>query len=383
MIDDPEKIFKEARDIAEKNLRQCYFEGKILASLVNFSDFWARDTFWALPGVLILNDLEIAKNSFKLFLKYQKPNGLIPRKITLDYNGFKYLFKKSIKRKKPRAIYKGNIPVADYVDGNSLMVIAFEKYLTETHDTDFAQKNYEKIKKAINWYEDKLRNEFVTEHLLANWMDTIFKNGHVLYSNVLYCQSLESFTKIAKTLGKIEDADFYEKRYQDLKERISKEFWNGEFFDDELKKHKHFDIAGNILACYFNIASPEQAECIFKKLKEIKKETLLPTVTPKYPFWKINPVLYLMGFPEYQNGISWLWIDILAAGAMKKYGLHEEALKYFQEICEIIVKNGAIYETYWPDGQPFKKLLWKSAVPFAWASGLFLGVYDLITEKRS
>jgi glycogen debranching enzyme len=383
MIDIDKKIIEDARAIAEKDLRQCYFEGKILASLRNFSDFWARDTFWAMPGVLELGDLKIAKNSFELFLKCQKPNGLIPRKIALDYNGFKYLFKKSIKRKKPRAIYKGNIPFTDYVDGNSLMVIAFKEYLEKTSDIDFAEKNYEKIKKAVDWYEQKLEGGFIKENLLANWMDTIFKNGHVLYSNVLYCQSLESFSKVAQTIGKIEDAGYYKNKYQDLKERVMKKFWNGNFFDDVLGQHRHFDTAGNVLACYFGLASPKQAESIFKKLKEIRKELLLPTVVPGYPFWKINPILYLMGFPEYQNGISWPWIDIIACAALVKYGFKKEAAEHFKRISAIIVRNKALHETCWNDGRPFNKLLWKSAVPFAWASGLFLKVYGLIAEKKS
>lgn len=379
MVD--KKLIDEARTIAENNLRQCYFEGKILASLQNFSDFWARDTFWALPGVLKLGDLEIAKNSFELFLKYQKPNGLIPRKIALDYNGFKYLFKISIKRKNPRAIYKGNVPFFDYVDGNSLIIIAFEKYLEKTSDTDFAENNYEKFKNAIDWYENKLENGFIREHLLANWMDTIFKNGHVLYSNVLYCQSLESFSKIARLLKKNEDAIFYEKQYHDLKGRINKEFWNGSYFDDVLGCHKHFDTAGNVLACYFNIASPERAKNIFNKLAEIRKEILLPTVLPTYPFWKINPLLYLMGFPEYQNGISWPWIDILACAALNNYGFEKDALEYFMRVSEVIVENKALHETCWNNGRPFDKFLWKSAVPFAWASGLFLEVYEIIRKE--
>ncbi len=383
MINGQENIFSEARMIAEQNLRQCYFDGKILASLVNFSDFWARDTFWALPGVLTLGDYEVAKNSFELFLKYQKPNGLIPRKIALDYNGFNYLFKKSIKRKKPRAFYKGNIPLSDYVDGNSLFIIALDKYLTETRDFNFAKENFEKIKKIIEWYDSKLKDGFVKEYFLANWMDTIFKNGHVLYSNVLYYQALKSFSEICEMLQRDDLAGIYEKRYLEIKDKINGQFWNGEFFDDELGRHKYFDVAGNAAACFFEIASPEKAKAVFHKLESIKKEKLFPTVSPLYPFWKINPLLYLMGFPQYQNGISWLWIDILAVGAMKKYGFHEEALKHFQEICEIIVKNNAVYETYWPDGRPFEKLLWKSAVPFAWASGIFLEVYELLSIEEN
>ncbi len=349
---------------------------------MNFSDSWARDTFWAIPGVLKLGDFEIARKSFEFFISHQRSDGLIPRKITFDYNGFKYLFKKSLKRRKSKTVYKGVIPLADCVDSNALFIIALQKYSKESRDIGFAKKNFESIKKAVDWYDLKTKHGLIKECFLANWMDTIFKNGHVLYSNVLYCQTLKSFFEICETLKRGDLAATYEKRHLETKDKINNLFWNGNFFDDELGKHKHFDAAGNVTACFFEIASPEKTEIIFNKLRNIKKEKLHPTVDPPYLFWKINPAAYAMGIKEYQNGISWSWIDILAAGAMEKRGFHEKALEHFEKICEIIVENGAIYETYWPDGRPFNKPFWKSAVPFAWSSGLFLEIYDLILKKQ-
>ncbi len=217
MVDKREKIFNEARIIAEKNLRQCYFEGKILASLRNFSDFWARDTFWALPGVLEIGDKEIAKNCLNLFLDYQKPDGNVPRKIALDWNAIKYVFKVSFKRRKPCPIFKGNIPLSNSKDENSLMIIAAEEYLKKTGDSEFLLKRYQKFKQAIDWYDKKITRGFVREYILSNWMDTIFKNGHVLYTNILYCQSLKSFSEIAGALGKNEYAKFYKNKYENFK----------------------------------------------------------------------------------------------------------------------------------------------------------------------
>ncbi len=154
------------------------------------------------------------------------------------------------------------------------------------------------------------------------------------------------------------------------------------FYDDELGKHKYFDVAGNVLACYFGVADENKTKIIINKLDEIKKSRLLPSVYPKYPFWKIAPAAYIMGIPDYQNDTSWLWIDILAAGAKFKCGFKEEANRDFENICEIIIEHGAVYETYFCGGKPYSRLLWKSAVPFAWASGLFLKVYSLIAEKH-
>lgn len=44
-----EKIEK-IRKILLGDLRSCYRGSGILASNVNYDDFWARDSFWALDG---------------------------------------------------------------------------------------------------------------------------------------------------------------------------------------------------------------------------------------------------------------------------------------------------------------------------------------------
>lgn len=373
-----EEIFVKAKSIAEESLRQCYFNGKVLASLKNFSDYWARDIFWALPGMIEAGDLNIAKECLEYFFAYQRKDGKIPRKIALDYNALKYITGKSLKRKIPRPVYRGNVPISDCMDANALLIIAFQKYLERIDDVFLAEKYYEQLKKAMTWYDNKMRGGFIREYLLANWMDTIFKNGQVLYTNILYCEASRCLEKIFKVLGKEEEAEIYEKKHQEIKEKIKKEFWNGKYFDDQLGRHKHFDTAGNVLACFFDVASKEQTEIILKKLKNIKKEKLLPTVFSLYPFWKINPLTYVFTMSDYQNGISWLWIDLFTTAVNFKNNHHEEALKDFETVCRIIIKNKTVHETYFNNGEPYAKPLWKSAVPFAWNSGVFLQVYEIL-----
>jgi len=45
-----------AEKIARKDLRACYQDQGIFASPVNFSDYWARDSFWAILGMLEIGD---------------------------------------------------------------------------------------------------------------------------------------------------------------------------------------------------------------------------------------------------------------------------------------------------------------------------------------
>lgn len=373
-------IIEKATNTARSNLRACYLNGKIIASPLRFSDYWARDSFYALLGVLEAGDFDIARNSLKLFLDNQKSDGKIARKFALDFNGLKYLFKKSVPRKKPRPIYASLIPPFNSMDSNSLCLIAFSHYLEKTQDLDFAEKHYVKLQMAIEWYEKKKKNGLVSEYFLSNWMDTVFKSGAVLYSNVLYAESLRCFSKVAQKIGKIEDFKKYEDLHKKTVVLINEKFWNGEFFDDIAGQKRYFDSAGNTLSCLFEIASKEKAEKILGHFAKIQKGKLLPTVSPKYPFWKVNPLTMLFGMSEYHNDKSWIWIDLLVAASEFKLGQKDKALKRLGDISEIIIRNGAVHETYHNDGKPYEPRFWKSAVPFAWNSGIFLYVKEIIIK---
>ncbi len=383
MDTDQKLILTKARRIASQNLRQCYKDDKVLASLKNFSDYWARDTFWAFSGILANGDQKIARSSLEYFLKLQKPNGAIPRKIALDYNGLKYITGNSVKRKNPKPVYTGLIPPFSSMDQNALLVISFEKYLTHTSNLSFGRHYYHQIKRVLQWYESHMVSGLVYEYALGNWMDTIFKTGEVLYTNTLYAKSLESFCSVARALKKPEDQEIYQKKSADFKEKLRKNFWNGSFFDDQKGIRRHFDVAGNVVACYFNIATKAESKKIIQRLLRLSENhQLLPTVSPPYPFWKVNPLTCLLGMQDYHNGISWLWIDLFAVAAMRQNGFQKEALRAFENICKIIVRRDAVYETYFPDGRPFEARLWKSAVPFAWNIGVFLEVYEIIFPSK-
>lgn len=374
---------KKAQEIAKKSLRKCYFGEGILASRNHFSDFWARDSFWAMSGILAIGDFKKAKNIFELFLKYQRKDGKIPRKIMREYTLLKYLFKIKIKRKKLKPVYVGLIPPFHSMDDNSLLVIAFWKYIEKTKDKKFAQKYYQQIKRAINWYDKKLSSNLIKEYFLSNWSDSIFRNGKVLYTNTLYYEASKSFSKLARFVEEQGDEEFYFKKSKKVKEKIDIEFWNGKFYKNQPKDKKHFEVVSNVLVSLYRIASKNKKETIITKLVRVKTGKLLPTVFPKYSFWKINPITYLFGISDYHNGASWLWIDLLAIKLEYENGNKNLALINLKKVSEIILRDRIIYETYCNDGKMYGNQFWKSAVPFAWNSGIFLEVVENIYCSKS
>jgi len=374
-----EKIIKKLRRIALRDIRGCYHNNDVFASKINFSDYWARDTFWASYGLMEIGESDKVRQSLKLFLNHQRNDGKIPRKICLDYNLFKYIGFK-LHRKKPRPIFTSPIKCFFSLDDNLLLIISFCRYIERTGDLKFAKKHFRKIHLALKFYENKkLINHFLLyETGLGNWMDTIFKHGAVLYTNCLWYEALKNLEKLSDILNfKLKTAI---PKSGEVLDEIQKKLWlenEGHFCDSfyGTTKKRYFDLAGNILTIIFKIAKEKQSASIIAKADSLKtkKDIFHPINNPRYPFWKISPVTFPLGIHNYQNQNSWSWIEIMLILAKLKIN-KKEAEKNLKEFSEIIIKDKTICETYNLDGTPFDHLFWKSARPFAWSSGLLLWV---------
>jgi len=381
---------EQLKDLIINSLRACYTKDGVVASPTHFSDYWARDTFFALPGMMIAGDYDKAKDSLELFLKYQRPDGKIPRKLSRDITIIKYLFGKKISRKKPRPTYHGLIKPFYAKDSELLFVIAFAQYLEETRDYDFAEQQYRAVQKALHWHTQRLKDGFIHEHFLGNWMDTVFKFGAVLYTNVLYMRALEAMVLIAQVAGYDDEAEVYVHRARSMKRRLQKEFWNGAFFADErrLRKRKVFDLAGNVLAVVYDVADQHQKRELLCSLETFYKKhgTWVPAVPTGQRWYKINPLAYVFGMADYHTTTVWLWIVALLMHAFYDNGASARAQAMLDEVTLALERDNAVGETYFTDGTAYKKYFWHSASPFLWSSGVLLEVLvhlQVITKEKT
>lgn len=374
-------VFEKLEHIAKDSLSACYSEDKIVASPAHFSDFWARDTFFAVPGMLAIGEYDRVKKCLEYFLRLQRADGKIPRKVSQDVTVIKYLFGKNIRLKKPKIVYQGLVPPFQAMDSELLFVIAVEAYLEKTRDYDFAEKYYSHIRRAIDWHMQETKKNvthegFVREYFLGNWMDSVFKFGPVLYTNVLYAKALASMVSIAQIAGHDDEAEVFVRRAQKSKRMIRKDFWKEQYFCDELrlKERDTFDIAGNVLAVVYDIADAKQKKCIVDALlAEFQSNNVAIRAVPSgYPWYKINPVVQVMGIADYHTQASWLWITSLVAQVFYDHDRPEESWKLLMLIEALALRDGEIGETYGLDTNPYKRFLWKSATPFAWSSAMVL-----------
>lgn len=375
-------VIDRAVEIAKNDLNDCCKSPGIIAGKRHFDDFWARDSFFASWGFIATKDFEKAKSNLDFFIKFQRLDGLIPRRIDRFYlPRLKYLGIK-ILRKNLKPIYKGRFNNPN-IDPNSVFVITAEKYFSASKDSEWLTRNIYSIKKALYWLKQQdIENDgLIDEGNLSNWMDTVskFKNkGATLYSNILAWKALESGEKLHNIVGSQFPIELKEWKNL-LKEKINQTFWNGEYFCDWFDDGKRFDYFttdGNVLAIILGFTTDDQAKLIIRAIKKyFGNEYLPPPVNfPTYPKKYLALRHALSGLPGYHNGYGrWLWISCLSALAHKlSMASNDITLKQIGIVSDWIVKGEKVYEVYNSDGTPFDRPLWKSEAPFAWSAGIFL-----------
>jgi len=373
----------KAYQIANNDLYACFEDNGIVASVDHFNDFWSRDAFCASWGLLEMGEFERVKSNLNLFIKYQKEDGQICRRIDRFFVAFNYLGVK-IKRTSLKPKYKGAY-IYPALDPNILFIIVCHRYIKKTNNINFLNKNFDAIYNAVKWLQKYEKELLLNEGIFANWADVIVKTGAVLYTNVLYTEALKSFSEICNLLNKPELTKIYVKKYQLLKEEINEEFWNGNYYIDWIsknKKHDYFSTDGNVLAMLFEISDQQQNKQIIKNIEKFGLDKIpLKTNYPNYPWWRVALRMYLIGTPGYQNNFaSWLWLGCIYAVALDKNGDRERADCIYEKISSKIEEYGTVYEIYKPDGSPYRGWFWKSATSFAWSSGLYLWMHKKLNH---
>lgn len=358
--------------IATSELRTCYTEKGIIAGTHHFTDFWARDGYFAAFGSLTIGDHEIIKNMLNLFYKYQRDDGLIPYRIMQGPISLsKYMGRPSF-FPTPRPTYKLRGFGNKVLDGTTLSVLFTS--LLALKGKQGMDKFTPKIKRALVYLSGREKNELLWDGVMAEWNDTAFKWGNLLYSNVIYWYMYDRLTNWTQKTDKKWHKILNSKK-ESLEKAIYQKLWNGKYFADwyDYKRQDYFYPFGNCLAVAWGLTNKKESESILKKCEEIKINFTLDNNSPKYPFWRIDPLQTALGMGDYQNKSVLWWQPITSyLSALKKLNRQKEIKKIEKGIIKKVLKDGTIYECYERNGKPVERSLYKSEHPFAWASGMVL-----------
>lgn len=281
---------------------------------------------------------------------------------------FYYSFDKDIIKRTLIAL-RGGDPIASHINGivdyTFYWIISVNKYYLYTGDKKFIEMIYSSVKSMLEYCSKNLDKNglFIGDHSVwtfVDWAD-IEKDGAVCAIQMLYCKALYDFSQIAKVVEKKDDYELYKKKYDILKFRINKLYWNekiGGYITSIINGKAVKDITrhANIFAIVFDIASFAQKKRILEKV--LKNDNIPRILTPFFSFFEYDALCKMGEFNLVRNEIE----------------------KYFGSMAN--ENTGTFWEQYDPDetlkekyrmyGRPYEKSLCH-----AWGASMlyFMGRY--------
>lgn len=356
----------QALSIAKHSLQSCYLKEGIIAGPHHFTDYWARDSFFAALGSLKLGDHQVVENMVRLFFSYQRQDGMLPYRIMRGPVSLsKYLGNPKL-YSTPKPTYKLRGCGNEVFDGTTLTIL-FASLLN--------QKNHlPQINQALRYLESKEKYNLLWDGPMGEWNDSVWKFGNLLYSNIIYWYMYDRLAFWTKNFKPIISRK-YQVKAEQIANAVRTRLWNGSYFADwhDYKRQDYFYPFGNCLAIAWGFTTRQETESILKKCKSLFREFTLETNDPPYPWWRIDLLQRLAGMADYQNrGILW-WQPITSyLAALKSVPKNSEAEHVAILISQKIVSDQMVYECYERSGDPVKRFLYTSEHPFAWASGMII-----------
>ncbi|MBI4279315.1 MAG: hypothetical protein HY660_12745 [Armatimonadetes bacterium] len=366
---------RRAYRIAVRDLRACYNPDGVVAGRLHFNAYWARDSFWALFGVLALGDYDQARAHLDLFIRHQLPSGQLPVRVEFvghTFGGY------HTRLARPKVLYRAGGIFRDPVDPAALFIVAAREYFRHTGDMAFCDRFDAVMDRAVRWLiaQDRDGDGLIENRHLADWMDSILKKDKLFNLNVLFYEGLRACEDIKRSLGQTADADMFRQAADRAYARIHGEFWTCEYFTDWIRGRRRggFSADGNVLAMLFGVATEEQSRRIMAYIttQGLDARTPLRTCHPVYPLRQVFPFYVLAGIPDYHRTLLWPWLGTLNAVNKARLGDREAAVVDLARIGEWFLRENAVAEVYTAEGRPVARRFYHAEVPFAWNAGLYV-----------
>jgi hypothetical protein len=167
----------------------------------------------------------------------------------------------------------------------------------------------------------------------------------------------------------------YRHHLKNLRQKLQKRFWNGNYFIDwiDRKVNSFFNSDGNLLSILWGVADKRQSRIIEDYITETGlDQPLMIGSHPLIPLRNKSLASILVGLHDYSDGAYWLHTACLDAQAKLLTGKDEFASDAISTISGIIERDGSVCEVYDHKTNPLKRLLYKSDTGFSWSAGILI-----------
>lgn len=318
-------------------------EGKgIWAGLPWFRDFWGRDTFISLPGILLVTGrFEEAKAIIRRFAEMQDPQtGRIPNRVT------------------------GQEIIYNTADGTPWFVRSIYETLRYTGDRSFAREIWPAVRSAIEgeWTHHGDKNGFFTHADADTWMDAKIdgvlpwsaRGNRAIEVQALWYVALRAGVELAKLNGSDAEGKRWGAIADTLKSNFAQYFYHPELhrFADRLRPDDSQDLKVRpnqlmVLSLPFeDRLLPSELEAIL--LRDAIQGLLFPhglvSLAPEDPYF--HPIHenwdHYHKDAAYHNGTVWGWNAGFAISALVRFGYSDLAFRLAQNLSHQILEIGCL-----------------------------------------
>ena len=363
----------------------------LCAGLRNFREPWARDFGFASFGLLEIGEANATRDCLEVFLLTQRPSGQFPVKVHSTSVANRYLHSLLGREQPVHAPIRPKYQTAHgtvSLDGNALLIIAAENYVTHTGDQLFARRYWPQLRQAIAWLETHALGDdrLLHQAAYADWADSIARAGKILYVNVLYWKALTAMCALAALVDRPQTAQDLADKATAVRAAINHHFWRAElgyYVTSEL--FDNLSSGGNLLAVAWGLADAQQATQILDRMQEFGMSTPVPTQTVHraYPRRFIALENRLGGIPHYHTSAAWLWLGSWHVIALARCGRLPEAEETFCRMAEAIVRDGTVHEVYDVDGHFLSTFWYTSEAPLTWSAGMAVHAYHELMRLKA
>lgn len=326
-------------------------------SKLHYVGIWQWDAYFHALAYRYV-DMRLAKDQLRILLDHQREDGMLPDAVH-DEGLVTHL----------------DFPIDADVTKPPLLAWAAWKLYEIDHDRGFLDEIYEPIVRWNQWWFEKNDNDHngICEynHPFSSGLDDnpMWDDGMPVEApdlNTYLCIQQDTLAKIAHVIGEEEQALQWQKKADQLAQRMLEEMWDDDAGLFWARKDQKFIKTITPFSIFPFMTGRLPAETT---------ERLVTHLTDENRFWPRYPVPSVaLNDPKYNpeqmwRGPTWVNINYLIIEGLLKTGYHKIAQDLRDRTLELIANHKDIFEYYHPQTGEIPP---KAAAIFGWSSALYI-----------
>ncbi|MGE3314478.1 MAG: amylo-alpha-1,6-glucosidase [Planctomycetaceae bacterium] len=345
------------RNITPMGFSACSLDdNRVIGTDANYRSVWARDGAKTIAWTSELPDEDIRKcqeQTIRTILDHQGPAGQLPAQVSIDTGRAEF----------------GGVGGITSIDSALWMFIAVWEYSQRHNDVAILEEYSDRLQKSMDWLSALDANNCGMLEIpeAGDWTDLFARSYNVLYDEVLWFRSLVYYARILRKLGKVDQAERYDRQSLHVQRVILSTFWPStrnfeteglrDFSDVqfELGDARYLvaqvspfgyswrcDVYGNIMAFLSNLIDADRAMMTFQFLWGVgvndpgPVRNMYPPIHAGDPEWRDYFTVNLLNLPNhYHNGGIWPFIGGLWVRYVHKLGMTELARRELVKLARL------------------------------------------------